>query len=146
MEIIYLIRFPGCVTRFFYFCFFNLKFPSYEKLAMTSQFDLTRFYDFIIRNSVFQVGFLTWEFQIPTSLRAQLFWSEIDVFLKLNSKSIPKISHLLCYSDWLTGFNIGGKLASNLLGSSSAKWKYLKWASKVFEMSTLASKIWESHL
>ena len=72
-EIIYLIRFPNYVTRFFYFRFFNLKFPSHEKLAMTSQFDLTRFYDFIIRNSVFQVGFLTWEFQIPTSLRAHLF-------------------------------------------------------------------------
>ena len=34
---------------------------------MTSQFDLTRFYDVIIRNSVFQLGFLTREFQIPLS-------------------------------------------------------------------------------
>ena len=33
---------------------------------MTSQFDLTRFYDVIIRNSVFQLGFLTQEFQIPS--------------------------------------------------------------------------------
>ena len=33
-----------------------LKFLSYEKLAMTSQFDLTRFYVVIIRNSVFQLG------------------------------------------------------------------------------------------
>ena len=49
----------------FYFHFFNLKFPNYEKLAMTSQFDLTRFYDVIICNSVFRLGFLTWEFQIP---------------------------------------------------------------------------------
>ena len=32
-----------------------------ENLAITSQFDLTRFYDVIIRNSVF----LTPEFQIP---------------------------------------------------------------------------------
>ena len=64
-EIIYLIRFPSYVTRFCYFRFFNLKFSSYEKLAMTSQFDLTRFYDVIIRNSVFQLGFLTPEFQIP---------------------------------------------------------------------------------
>ena len=32
---------------------------------MTSRFDLTRFYDVIIRNSVFQLGFLTREFQIP---------------------------------------------------------------------------------
>ena len=32
---------------------------------MTSQFDLTRFYDVIIRNSVFQLGFLTRKFQIP---------------------------------------------------------------------------------
>ena len=29
---------------------------------MTSQFD---FYDVIIRNLDFQLGFLTWEFQIP---------------------------------------------------------------------------------
>ena len=36
-----------------------------EKLAMTLQFDLTRFYDVIVRNSVFQLGFLTGEFQIP---------------------------------------------------------------------------------
>ena len=32
---------------------------------MMSRFDLTRFYDVIIRNSVFQLGFLTREFQIP---------------------------------------------------------------------------------
>ena len=31
---------------------------------MTSKFDLTRFYDVIICNSVFQAGFLTPEFQI----------------------------------------------------------------------------------
>ena len=31
---------------------------------MTSQFDLTPFYDVIIRNSVFQLGFLAREFQI----------------------------------------------------------------------------------
>ena len=30
-----------------------------------SKFDLTRFYDVIIRNSVFQLGFLTQESQIP---------------------------------------------------------------------------------
>ena len=65
-EIIYLIRFLSYVTRFFYFRFFNLKFPSYEKLAMTSQFDLTRFCDVITRISVFQFGFLTQEFQIPS--------------------------------------------------------------------------------
>ena len=52
-EMIYLIKFPSCVTRFCYFLFSNLKFPSYEKLAMTSQFDLTWFYDVIIRSSVF---------------------------------------------------------------------------------------------
>ena len=52
-EIIYLIRFPSYVTRFFYFRFFNLKFLSYKKIAMTSQFDLTRFCDVIIRNLVF---------------------------------------------------------------------------------------------
>ena len=59
-EIIHLIRFPSYVTRFFYFRFFNLKFLSYKKIAMTSQFDLTRFYDVVIRNLVFQLGFLTW--------------------------------------------------------------------------------------
>ena len=32
---------------------------------MASQFDLTRFYDIIIQNSVFQIVFLTWEFYIP---------------------------------------------------------------------------------
>ena len=30
-----------------------------DKLAMTSQIDLTRFYDVIMRNSVFQLGFST---------------------------------------------------------------------------------------
>ena len=53
------------MTRFFYFHFFILKYPSYEKLAMMSQFELTRFYDVIIHNLVFQPDFLTWEFQIP---------------------------------------------------------------------------------
>ena len=32
---------------------------------MTTQFDFTRVYDVIMRNSVFQLGFLTREFQIP---------------------------------------------------------------------------------
>ena len=32
---------------------------------MTAQFDLTRFYDVIIHNSVFQLGILTQEVQIP---------------------------------------------------------------------------------
>ena len=32
---------------------------------MTSQFDLTRLYDVIIRNSVFQLGLVTRNFQIP---------------------------------------------------------------------------------
>ena len=59
-EIIKLIRFPRYVTRFFYFYFFNLKFPSYVKLSMRSQQ-----IDLIIRNSVFQLSFLTCEFQIP---------------------------------------------------------------------------------
>ena len=55
-EIIYLIEFPSYVTRFFYFHFFILKFLSYEKSAMTSQFDLNRFYGVIIRDSVFNSG------------------------------------------------------------------------------------------
>ena len=32
---------------------------------MTSQFDLSRFYDVIIHNSIFHLGLLTREFQIP---------------------------------------------------------------------------------
>ena len=36
-----------------------------EKLAITSQLDLTGFYGVIIRNSVFKLSFLTREFQIP---------------------------------------------------------------------------------
>ena len=52
-KIIYLIKFPSYVTPFFYFHFFILKLPSYEKLAMTSQFELIRFYDVIIRNLIF---------------------------------------------------------------------------------------------
>ena len=51
--IIYLIKLLSYITRFFYCYFFILKFPSYEKLAMTSQFDLSRFYDVIICNSDF---------------------------------------------------------------------------------------------
>ena len=61
----WLIRFLSYVTRFFYFHFFSLKFLSYEIIAMTSQLDLTRFYEVIIRNSVFQLDFLTQESQIP---------------------------------------------------------------------------------
>ena len=53
IDFISLIIFASYVTRLFYFHFFILKFPSYEKLAMTSQFDLTRFYDAEIRNSAF---------------------------------------------------------------------------------------------
>ena len=56
-EIFYLIKFSSYLTRFFYFHFFIVKFPRYEKLALTSQFDLTRFYDVInvtrFFNSVF---------------------------------------------------------------------------------------------
>ena len=52
-EIIYLKKFPSYVTLFFYFHFFIVKFPGYEKFAMASQFDLTRFYDIIISNSAF---------------------------------------------------------------------------------------------
>ena len=52
-EIIYLMKFQSYVTRFFSFHFFILMWPSYEKLAMISQFDITRFHEVIIRNSVF---------------------------------------------------------------------------------------------
>ena len=40
---------------------------------MTSQFDLNPFYDVIIRNSVFQLGFLTREFQIPKNVTISVF-------------------------------------------------------------------------
>ena len=52
-EIFYLIKLSIYFTRFFCFHFYIVKFPSYEKLTLTSQFDLTRFDDVIIRNSVF---------------------------------------------------------------------------------------------
>ena len=52
-EIFYLMKFWSYLTRFFYFHFFIVKFSSFEKLTLTSQFDLTWFYDVIIRNSVF---------------------------------------------------------------------------------------------
>ena len=52
-ENFYLIKFSSYLSRFFYFHFFIVKFPSYKKLALTSQFDLTWFYDVIIFNSVF---------------------------------------------------------------------------------------------
>ena len=57
LEILCLIKFSSYETRFFYFHFFILKFPSHEKLAMTSQFDLTQFYDVLIRNSGFNSVF-----------------------------------------------------------------------------------------
>ena len=60
-EIFYLIKFSSYLTQFFYFHFVIVKLPSYEKLASTSQFDLTRFYDVIICN----LAFLTRDFQIP---------------------------------------------------------------------------------
>ena len=47
------IKFPSSVTRFFYFYFFILKFPSYLKLVMASLLNLTPFYDVIIPNLVF---------------------------------------------------------------------------------------------
>ena len=49
----YLRKFLSYMTQFFYLQFFILKFLSYEKVAMTSQFDLTQFYEDITRNSVF---------------------------------------------------------------------------------------------
>ena len=47
---------------------------------MTPQFDLTWFYDVILRNSVFQLGFLTREFQIPyLRMRIQSLLSKFQV-------------------------------------------------------------------
>ena len=48
---------------------------------MTSQFNLTRFYDVIIRNSVFQLGFLTREFQ--TQLKEVKYFKEIKLLKSL---------------------------------------------------------------
>ena len=62
----YLIKFPSYVTRFCYFCFFNQKFPSYEKLAMMSQFDLAPFYDVRRRNSIFSTQFFNSEIPDPS--------------------------------------------------------------------------------
>ena len=56
------------VTWIFYFLFFFLKFPSSGKLVMTSQINFIRFYDVITRNSVFDLGFVTREFQISPFL------------------------------------------------------------------------------
>ena len=56
----------------------SLKIPSYKKLAMTSQFDLNRFHDVIICNSVFLLRFLTREFQI--SLNFHFFVIDIKTF------------------------------------------------------------------
>ena len=67
-------------SLFFYFHFFILKFLRYEKLAMTSQFDLTRFFDVIIRNSFF----LTREYQIP------YFDKKTDFMLYIVDKGKPK--------------------------------------------------------
>ena len=41
------------MTPYFYFQFLFQKFLSYEKLAMTSQFDLTQIYDVRIHDSVY---------------------------------------------------------------------------------------------
>ena len=65
-EIFYLIKFSSYLTRFFYFHFFIVKFPSYEKLAMTSQFDLARFYDVMRRNSIFSTQFFNSEIPDPS--------------------------------------------------------------------------------
>ena len=56
---------------------------------MTSQFDLTWFYDVIIRNSVFQLGFLTREFQIPSQVMKNAF------YFTLKTPLIHKIFRLL---------------------------------------------------
>ena len=56
---------------------------------MTSQFNLTQFYDVIIRNSVFQLGFLTREFQIPSQVMKNAF------YFTLKTPLIHKIFRLL---------------------------------------------------
>ena len=54
----------------------SVKIPSYENLAMTSQFDLTQFYDVIICDSVFLLRFLTREFEISPHF---FFFFVIDI-------------------------------------------------------------------
>ena len=67
---------------------------------MAPQFDLTRFYDVIIRNSVFQLGFLTREFQIPTHSQTHIqilrfYQSKYKtVILLRNVKNFKKNYHL----------------------------------------------------
>ena len=66
---------------FSYFRFLILKFPSYEKLVMTAQFGLARFYDVIIRNSVFK-------------LKCHVCWWHIFIYSRrkhrrTNSTNIP---------------------------------------------------------
>ena len=56
------------VTWIFYFLLFFLKFLSSGKWVMTSQINFIRFYDVITRNSVFDLGFVTREFQISPFL------------------------------------------------------------------------------
>ena len=67
---------------------------------MTSQFDLTRFYDIIIRNSVFQLGFLTREFQISfytiNSTSSTGFFIFYWNFLELKILRIYWSSHWKC--------------------------------------------------
>ena len=51
---------------------------------MTSQFDLTRFYDVIIRNSLFWLGFLTQGFQIPKNYVSENYsWLTLSHWLLL---------------------------------------------------------------
>ena len=62
-------------SGFFYFHFFILKFPSYKKLAMTSQFDLIRFYDVIINfNLVLTLFVIFHEWNNWYLLKQKLLW------------------------------------------------------------------------
>ena len=67
---------------------------------MTSQFDLTRFHDFIIRKSVFLLCFLTREFQI--SLNIHSFVIDIKIFscLRLRIKW-PMLLTTYLFQPWL---------------------------------------------
>ena len=98
-EIKYLIKFPSYVTRFFNFHFFILKFPSYEKVAMMSQSDLTRCYDVIIRNSVFKSGipdsdFL--EYSVLINMWKMKFWKTL--WKAPNDINFWVIHHMLHHS------------------------------------------------
>ena len=98
-KVIYLIRFPSYVTRFF-FSLFQSKVSELQKIAMTSQFHLTRFYDVIIGNSVFQHGNFRSLYKVLRNLVVALCWNFLNVVIihtyivHVASKHIKRVSRV----------------------------------------------------